>query len=89
MFVGGIHWDATDSDLESALGEFGAITEAKVIMDRDTGKSRGFGFVTFASADDAEKAIASNGIEILGRIVRIDKAEDKGRGGRRGRDRNR
>lgn len=81
LFVGGLAW-ATDSEgLKSAFEKFGEVTEAKVITDRDTGRSRGFGFVTFAEADAAQEALSMNETELDGRSIRVDKANDKPRGG--------
>lgn len=89
LFVGGLSWDTDDASLQSAFERFGAVTEAKVITDRDTGRSRGFGFVTFVEAGDAEAAMSSlDGSELDGRRIRVNEAEDKGRrggGGGRGR----
>jgi len=81
VFCGGLPWSADDSDLSAAMSHFGAVEDAKVITDRETGKSRGFGFVTFASEEDAAQAVAAATITMDGRTVRIDHAEDKGRGG--------
>ncbi len=82
LFVGGLSWNTTDQSLAEAFSEFGEVTEAKVILDRDTGRSRGFGFVTFDAPADAEKAIeAMDGSEIDGRSVRVNIAEDKPRRG--------
>ncbi len=53
LFVGGLSWGTTDSELKEAFASYGEITEAKVITDRETGRSRGFGFVTFARDEDA------------------------------------
>ena len=94
LFVGGLSWGTTDQGLREAFESFGEISEAKVITDRDTGRSRGFGFVTFAQADDANKALSEmNGTELDGRTIRVDRASEDRRGGggrgggRRGRDR--
>ncbi len=82
LFVGGLSWNTTDQSLAEAFSEFGEVTEAKVILDRDTGRSRGFGFVTFDAPADAEKAIEEmDGSEIDGRSVRVNIAEDKPRRG--------
>ena len=51
VFVGGLSWDTNDEGLRNAFAGFGEVVEAKVITDRDTGRSRGFGFVTFADAN--------------------------------------
>jgi len=82
LFVGGLSWDTTDLSLKEAFEAIGTVVEAKVITDRDTGRSRGFGFVTMGSDDEASNAISSlDGTEIDGRAVRVNEAESKGRGG--------
>jgi RNA recognition motif-containing protein len=79
LFVGNLSWTVTSDDLRDAFEPFGNIQEAKVIMDRETGRSRGFGFVTFTEAADAQVAIADmNGTKIDGRDIRVNEAEDKG-----------
>lgn len=81
LFVGGLSW-STDSDgLKNAFAEFGEVVEAKVISDRDTGRSRGFGFVTFADDEAAKAALALNGTELDGRTIRVDVASEKRSGG--------
>ena len=83
LFVGGLSWNTTDDGLLEAFSAFGEVTDAKVITDRDTGRSRGFGFVTFSDADAATTAIAQmDGTELDGRTIRVNEAEDRGpRGG--------
>lgn len=81
VFCGGLPWSMDDSDLEMALSQFGRVKEAKVITDRDTGKSRGFGFVTFDADEDADQAVATGSIQLEGRTVRIDHANERDRGG--------
>ena len=82
VFVGGLSWDTNDQSLADAFSALGTVTEAKVISDRDTGRSRGFGFVTFDQPADAQKAIAEmDGTELDGRTIRVNEAEDKPRGG--------
>jgi len=86
LFVGGLSWDTTDEGLKQAFDRFGEIAEAKVILDRDTGRSRGFGFVTFNEPDAAQSAIGEmDGSELDGRRIKVDSAQDRGgRGGGRG-----
>lgn len=82
LFVGGLSWDTNDASLLGAFQPFGDVREAKVITDRDTGRSRGFGFVTFNDRESAQNAIAAmDGAAIDGRNVRVNEAEDKRRGG--------
>jgi RNA recognition motif-containing protein len=85
VFVGGLPWAVDNDRLMEVFNEFGAVLDARVIYDKETERSRGFGFVTFADAEDAEKLIAHGTIEVDGRTVRIDHANDKKQGfGRRG-----
>ncbi len=85
LFVGSLSWETTDSSLRSAFEAHGKVTEAKVITDRDTGRSRGFGFVTFANDADGDQAIrAMDGHSIDGRDVRVNEAQDKRDGSRGG-----
>lgn len=82
VFVGGLSWDTTDASLRSAFEQFGPVVEAKVILDRDTGRSRGFGFVTFESTGAAQTAIQDmDGQSLDGREIRVNEAQDKRRGG--------
>jgi RNA recognition motif-containing protein len=86
VFVGGLSFDTTDDELRNGFSRFGEITEAKVIMDRDTGRSRGFGFVSFSDDAAAQNAISEmNGTEFGGRSIRVNEAEERqGGGGGRG-----
>jgi RNA recognition motif-containing protein len=69
----------------TAFSQFGQISEAKVISDRATGRSRGFGFVSFDDAASADKAIAAmNGTTLDGRTINVNEAQDKPRGDRDG-----
>ena len=82
LFIGGLSWDTDDASLRSAFEPHGEIQEATVVTDRDTGRSRGFGFVTYVNRNDATKAIeAMNGADLDGRTLRVDAAQDKQRGG--------
>jgi len=82
LFIGGLAWHTDENALRQKFEEFGAVEEAVVVKDRDTGRSRGFGFVRYGSEADAEKAIdAMNNIEFDGRTIRVDKASERGSGG--------
>jgi len=82
LFVGSLSWDTNDEGLRSAFGVHGEVSEAVVISDRDTGRSRGFGFVTFEDDEAADKALAAlNGTELDGRSIRVDVAQAKQRSG--------
>ena len=94
MFVGNLSWDTTDEKLHETFAEFGEITEAKVITDRDTGRSRGFGFVTFSDDAAAEKASSVlDGSTLDGRTIKVNEAQPRrergGGGGGYGGGRNR
>lgn len=78
LFVGGLSWDTNDESLRAAFEKFGAIGEAIVIADRETGRSRGFGFVTFEAADSAQAAIAEmNGATLDGRTINVNEAQER------------
>ncbi|OBS26505.1 hypothetical protein FPOA_00448 [Fusarium poae] len=83
LFIGGLAWHTEETTLRQKFEEFGPVEEAVVVKDRDTGRSRGFGFVRYTQEDDAQNAIeAMNNVEFDGRTIRVDKASDNGpRGG--------
>jgi heterogeneous nuclear ribonucleoprotein A1/A3 len=82
LFVGGLSWDTNDAGLREAFANFGDVVEAKVILDRDTARSRGFGFVTLADDGAGERAMQGmDGTTLDGRQIRVNEAEDKPRGG--------
>ena len=82
LFVGGLAWATDEKSLRGHFEGCGEVAEARVITERDTGRSRGFGFVTFAEADGATAAIESlNGTELDGRSIRVDRATERGSGG--------
>ena len=82
LFVGSLSWDTNDEGLRNAFSVHGEISEAIVISDRDTGRSRGFGFVTFDDDEAADKAVAAlNGTELDGRTIKVDVAQAKQRSG--------
>ncbi|KAJ7570618.1 hypothetical protein O6H91_01G128400 [Diphasiastrum complanatum] len=81
VFVGGLSWSTSDRGLEDAFRKFGSVVEAKVVLDRDTGRSRGFGFVTFADKRSMHDAIDHlNGKEIDGRVIGVKKAIPRSEG---------
>jgi cold-inducible RNA-binding protein len=78
LFVGGLSWGTTDKELKEAFEAYGDVTDARVIRERDSGRSRGFGFVTFENEEDAGSALeAMNDTELDGRNIRVDFAHDK------------
>ncbi|XP_032397429.1 cold-inducible RNA-binding protein B-like [Etheostoma spectabile] len=83
LFVGGLSFDTNEESLAAAFGKYGTIEKVDVIMDRDSGKSRGFGFVKYANPEDAKDALEGmNGKTLDGRPIRVDEA---GKGGGRSR----
>jgi RNA recognition motif-containing protein len=90
LFVGNLSFNTTENDLQDAFAAFGTVTEANLMMDRATGRARGFGFVTMSSAEEAQKAIEGmNGKSIDGRALTVNVAKPReersggGGGGRR------
>jgi RNA recognition motif-containing protein len=84
LFVGNLPWSVGDAELEEIFSPHGQVASARVITDRDTGRSRGFGFVEMEADDVAAVISSTNGREIDGRPLRVNEAEDKGgSGGRR------
>ncbi len=86
LYVGNLAFSATQSDVEAAFSAYGELDEVRLITDRDTGRSRGFAFVTFATQQDAESALEMNGKSIDGRNLIVKIAKEKtgaGRGARR------
>lgn len=78
LFVGGLSWGTDDTGLRAAFERFGQIEEAVVINDRETGRSRGFGFVTFAEASAADQAISEmNDSELDGRRLAVNEASER------------
>lgn len=85
IFVAKLSFDTTSEDLEDVFSQFGEVSSANVIMDRDTGRSKGFGFVEMPEDDDAYAAIeALNETELDGRTIVVKKAEPRKGGGNRG-----
>ena len=90
LFVGNLSFNTTENALQDAFAAFGTVTEASLMMDRATGRARGFGFVTMSTAEEAQKAIEGlNGKTIDGRALTVNVARPReersggGGGGRR------
>ncbi|XP_045811212.1 glycine-rich RNA-binding protein 4, mitochondrial-like [Trifolium pratense] len=77
LFIGGLSYGVDDQSLRDAFSTYGDVTEARVITDRDTGRSRGFGFVSYTSEDAATSALAMDGQDLNGRPVRVSYANDR------------
>ena len=90
IYVGNLSFKTTDADLQTAFAAFGKVTSATVLMDKETGRSRGFGFVVMADQTEAQAAIDGlNGRDLDGRPLRVNEArprsDDRERGPRRSR----
>jgi cold-inducible RNA-binding protein len=90
LFVGNLSFNVTENDLQDAFAAFGTVTEANLMMDRSTGRPRGFAFITMSSPEEAQKAIeAMNGKDMDGRALTVNAARPReersggGGGGRR------
>jgi cold-inducible RNA-binding protein len=89
LFVGNLSFDLTENDLQDAFAAHGTVMETNLMMDRETGRPRGFGFVTMSSPEEAQKAIdALNGKDMDGRALTVNVAKPReerpaGGGGRR------
>ena len=84
LFVGSLSWGTNDDNLREAFEAYGTVVDAKVITDRDSGRSRGFGFVTFNDDGDAVRAMeAMDGATLDGRSLRVNEAHDRRGGGAR------
>lgn len=100
LYVGNLPYTMTNADLEELFAQVGTVKSARVISDRDTGRSKGFGFIEMETSDEAQAAISEfNGTEISGRALKVNEANESaprprsggfgggGRGGDRGGDR--
>jgi RNA recognition motif-containing protein len=81
LFVGNLSFQITDTDLQQAFQAYGTVQEVKVMTDRETGRSRGFAFISMAKETDAQRAIEGlNGASLDGRPLRVSVAEDRRNG---------
>jgi RNA recognition motif-containing protein len=83
LFVGNLPWRVDDAELERLFRPYGEVQSSRVITDRETGRSRGFGFVEMETQDLASVLNATNGLEVGGRPLRVNEAEDKRGSGKR------
>lgn len=82
LYVGNLAFQTTEAEVQNAFSQVGTVTEVKLVLDRDTGRSRGFAFVSMGSDDEARRAIAEmNGRNLDGRDLRVNEAEERQRGG--------
>lgn len=80
IYVGNLPYDVSDNDLQQLFEKHGSVSSARVVMDRETGRAKGFGFVEMNDRGEAEKAIAAiNGTEMNGRALRVNESQPKPR----------
>ena len=78
LFVGNLSWNTEETSLRDLFEAHGEVEDVRIITDRDTGRSRGFGFVTFVNSDDAKNAMeALNGTELDGRNLNVNEARER------------
>ena len=78
IYVGNLTFDTNSAELESMFSQHGQVTKAQVVMDRDSGRSRGFGFVEMANSDEAQKAISAlSGKDMGGRKLTVNLAKER------------
>ncbi len=83
IYIGNLPWSASDTELNDMFSKFGSVLSSTVVTDRETGRSRGFGFVEMQEAEEADKAIqALGGTDMGGRALRVNEAQQRERGGR-------
>jgi|SRR6185312_825611 len=82
LYVGNLSFQSTKETLQAAFAPFGSVTDVHIVTDRDSGQSRGFGFVTMGTSQEAAKAIAEmNNATLDGRPLRVNEAEERPQGG--------
>jgi len=77
LYIGNLSYSITKTQLETAFENFGNITNSRIIRDRQTGRSKGFGFISFSRPSDANKALSMDGTELRGRQVRVSVANER------------
>jgi len=81
LYVGNFPYSVSEDQLRGIFSQYGEISELAMIMDRDSGRPKGFGFITFATQEAAEKALEQNGNDLDGRPLKVNMAIDKPRNG--------
>ncbi len=82
IYVGNLHYEVNEDDLKALFMEYGEVTSAKIIMDKYSGKSKGFGFVEMPNKEEGQKAIEElSGAEFKGRNMKVNMAQEKSSGG--------
>ncbi|PLY13963.1 MAG: RNA-binding protein [Sedimenticola sp.] len=87
LYVGNFPYTVTEAQLRDIFSAYGEIEDLAMIMDRETGRPKGFAFITFATQQAAEKALEQNGKDVGGRALKVNMATEKPGGGRGGRPR--
>ena len=87
LYVGNFPYSVSENDLRDIFQAYGPIEEIRLISDRDTGRSKGFAFITFATQSAAESALEQNGKDLKGRALRVNVAQDKAKPARNDRPR--
>jgi len=77
IYVGNLSFNTTESDLETEFSKYGETADVKLISDMETGRSKGFAFITFKTAEAVEAALEKNGEDMDGRPLRVNKAEER------------
>lgn len=81
IYVGNLSYQTSEDDLRDFFGKFGSIEHLTIIMDRETGRSKGFGFITYSSSQEANAALEVNGQDLDGRTLKVNIARDNRDGG--------
>ena len=81
LYVGNLNYSAGEEDIKAVFTKYGEVKDVQVIRDRYTGQSKGFGFVEMANQEDAQKALAENGNEFMGRNLTVSEAREQREGG--------
>ncbi len=76
VYVGNMNYSTAENQLRDLFAQYGEVSSVNIIIDRYTGKAKGFGFVEMANDDEAQKAIDANGFEFMGRQLRVNEAVD-------------
>ncbi len=85
LFIGNLNYALQEQELEALFSQYGEVTSVKIITDRETGRSRGFGFVEMSDQEDGQKSIDElDGFELKGRSLKVSQAQEKERSGSRG-----
>ena len=78
IYIGNVSYDSTEEDLGNLFSEYGTVTSVKIIINKHTGRSKGFGFVEMANQEEGQKAVeALDGHEVNGRNLRVDVAKER------------